>query len=809
MHSVAQLRASIAAAAASHTATTLLLLRSTHLRLRGDALRIPEGANVTIAALADGLGYRPLRRMQSELRARHSASALAGPTIDAEGRSRVFEVRGNLRLESVKLIGGRVTDESWRGPTGGGIHVSCWRPRTSVHARTPHARTSACALPTYAHVPRAQAHAYAHKHKRIRNTCSRATLSAARLAHQVADSTASLLLIHSTIWDCNATTRLSSKPASGGALFVSLGANAQILDSRIDRCVNAARGRLTRKLYLRCARGIASARLAEARRHANADCARVLLRGRTQAAYSTSTLPGAAARGGGVAVENGGVVSMTRVMIVNCTVSANAAQGGGVLLGDGRATVHAVLEDTVVEACSAMATGRAYELSGVTTVPLCCKAGVAQGGGLGVLGPVSATLLRAEVVDCLATGYKAYGGGIRVVGPSAVSLAQSQVARCEVIGAVGRADGGGIDVWDPVETRPEALRACGAPGAGCSPQLELTQSVIADCKSSTDRQPGRKAYGAGLTVRSGIVTLVGSTVAGCAAQAGRSRGGAIFAQNARATISHSIIEGNVARSFSFADEADLSKGGGLYSIQSEVSLTASTFNGNEARWRSQRPEGVGHGHAFHLTSSSARSEIFNCSITRTNPSFAIVADGLLSWRCRPGSFMPLVSTIHNGEMVGCPYRCALGYFGDGSNHTDFRCRGYCPLGHFCTEGTALPTPCPPGEHAPYRGTSVCQQCGVGLYSDGPGARQCTVCARGTFSSEPGAVRCAPCPPGGYCSVEGAASASQAFEPYASASLEARPGSLVSTPPPPFGSVYSLRVTGAYSWRACLPCVACA
>ncbi|KAE8591947.1 hypothetical protein XENTR_v10018612 [Xenopus tropicalis] len=95
----------------------------------------------------------------------------------------------------------------------------------------------------------------------------------------------------------------------------------------------------------------------------------------------------------------------------------------------------------------------------------------------------------------------------------------------------------------------------------------------------------------------------------------------------------------------------------------------------------------------------------------------------------------------------------------------------CPKGHYCSAGSAYPTPCPTGQHQPNSGSHFCLPCPPGFYCQEelagnpqhcPPHSYCPSatlfpkpCPNGTFTTEEmNGLRdkgeCQPCPPGQYC-----------------------------------------------------------
>ena len=114
----------------------------------------------------------------------------------------------------------------------------------------------------------------------------------------------------------------------------------------------------------------------------------------------------------------------------------------------------------------------------------------------------------------------------------------------------------------------------------------------------------------------------------------------------------------------------------------------------------------------------------------------------------------------NAHGVDTPFPplCSAGFVGD-SNLTTSQmyatCARSCPAGHFCQEGTVVPTPCPAGSasQAGAQSSAACESCAPGLYASANGTAVCTPCKGGTYSAHRGSSACEMCTPSYVC-VEG-------------------------------------------------------
>ncbi|KAL8427177.1 hypothetical protein Efla_006804 [Eimeria flavescens] len=77
----------------------------------------------------------------------------------------------------------------------------------------------------------------------------------------------------------------------------------------------------------------------------------------------------------------------------------------------------------------------------------------------------------------------------------------------------------------------------------------------------------------------------------------------------------------------------------------------------------------------------------------------------------------------------------------------------CPLGHYCTQGSSTPTPCPAGFYNPQRGSlasSACQPCPGGIFCANLGTPSLSVPCPGGYYCPANSAAALPCPAGWYC-----------------------------------------------------------
>ena len=202
------------------------------------------------------------------------------------------------------------------------------------------------------------------------------------------------------------------------------------------------------------------------------------------------------------------------------------------------------------------------------------------------------------------------------------------------------------------------------------------------------------------------------------------------------------------------------RGGALAASDTRFEVSSSTFWDSQGQTGSAIYYGGASAPAAHLPTIEAASFSGNA------PGATVQADALINWICFPGHYM-LQAGPFTGNFEGC-FPCSAGYFGTASNHTSPLCEAPCRPGHFCSEGSTEPRPCPAGTYLPAPGAATiasCIPCAPGSFSaiSGNGDQSCTPCAPGTFSNTTRATTCDLCEPGGFCASVGAASASMTFE----------------------------------------------
>lgn len=139
--------------------------------------------------------------------------------------------------------------------------------------------------------------------------------------------------------------------------------------------------------------------------------------------------------------------------------------------------------------------------------------------------------------------------------------------------------------------------------------------------------------------------------------------------------------------------------------------------------------------------------------------------------CTPGYYC-------DGEGLEAPRGPCIGGFYCPENQTVPNPPAYvCPAGHFCSNGSAVPVPCPPGEYQPTPQSSSCLLCPEGYFCN-----PIVLSQRGSQNVTYGVIAPADCSAGYFCPVETASE----FE----------------HPCPP--GTYSNR-TNLVSERDCLPC----
>nr|XP_025037218.1 sushi, von Willebrand factor type A, EGF and pentraxin domain-containing protein 1-like [Pelodiscus sinensis] len=110
--------------------------------------------------------------------------------------------------------------------------------------------------------------------------------------------------------------------------------------------------------------------------------------------------------------------------------------------------------------------------------------------------------------------------------------------------------------------------------------------------------------------------------------------------------------------------------------------------------------------------------------------------------CYPGFFC---ASIGLSSPTG---PCAGGFYCP-ANFSSFSPTAFlCPKGHFCSSGSAQPTPCPTGEYQPNRGSESCIPCQPGFYCQEATAGDPQPCPPHSYCPE-GALVPSPCPDGTF------------------------------------------------------------
>ena len=361
------------------------------------------------------------------------------------------------------------------------------------------------------------------------------------------------------------------------------------------------------------------------------------------------------------------------------------------------------------------------------------------------------------------------------------------------------------------------------------------------------------ADGAGVWVsRGAMVRIVGCTIDGNTAgvfDSGRTlvQAGTLAAIGDGAGLFNAgitLLEGCVVNS----NHAD-GDGGGLYNSY-WLYLDATTISNNTAccsRCANGHAQGCSGGHAFY-TSTTGKTILGSSGpggantfeigaraseIGASSASFIHEQSNFpTEWWCAPGRWTAGGQSIHvktfldattalgsKGVLVGCMYLCPAGVSGYLSfsaatgryldRHTNDKCNGACPAGHYCPEGNGAPLPCPVGTRQPILRAAEathCEDCATGTYSNLTGQPECTPCAAGTYTDRKRQTECTECPAGGYCEEVGADTSMVWTRcPAGTWSDIIGANSSAACKPCPEGTFSP--AAGAVSASACGPCVA--
>ena len=137
------------------------------------------------------------------------------------------------------------------------------------------------------------------------------------------------------------------------------------------------------------------------------------------------------------------------------------------------------------------------------------------------------------------------------------------------------------------------------------------------------------------------------------------------------------------------------------------------------------------------------------------------------------------------------YPCDAGLLGDGTNFSDARCGGECPLGAYCPPASVAQVPCSAGTYGDRTGLAAqheCLDCPVGSWCAG-GIR--FACPNGTYNPEPrqgNLGACVPCKIGSRTTTDGEGSTSIhdcVCDPFTMLNLSATEESFCIDPPAGF------------------------
>ncbi|KOO29834.1 polymorphic outer membrane protein [Chrysochromulina tobinii] len=205
------------------------------------------------------------------------------------------------------------------------------------------------------------------------------------------------------------------------------------------------------------------------------------------------------------------------------------------------------MDDTIITECVAIASG----------------GGRAQGGALYTT-DASATVALTTISNCTATtaGADSFGGAMEIYGGS-LTLDDSTITAC-----VASTSGDDNAYGGAVYTREAST--------------SLTNTTISDCTALASG--GGPSYGGAMMILGGNVMLEGTTITACVASASSvgnddsayANGGAVFIQDARVTLAHSIISDCTAVTDGESD-ANAAYGGALHIRGGTMTLDDTTI----------------------------------------------------------------------------------------------------------------------------------------------------------------------------------------------------------------------------------------
>ena len=181
------------------------------------------------------------------------------------------------------------------------------------------------------------------------------------------------------------------------------------------------------------------------------------------------------------------------------------------------------------------------------------------------------------------------------------------------------------------------------------------------------------------------------------------------------------------------------------------------------------------------------SELYNNTFESVSWTISNSVSGDYAGDCRSGLMTSINAAVRNRcvtlgmwttpnpsstpptTFTGCRFKCDAGTYGASESLTESSCTDTCPIGHFCTQGSSAPGPCPKDSYMDATGATTCIRCPAFAETTGTGATSIAMCkcSKGFYADfiykaadDAGSMVCSACPEGSTTITAGATSVEQ-------------------------------------------------